>query len=216
MESQTKTQTIPIYEQNIEKLQPHSNYEITICKEIQTKDGRKVFIVYDDLTQKWYWPTNRLSNFLKSQLDRYEKHEKGNCYELDTYLVIETGDGKTFEKDGKTINYLDLYINDTELQSDNWMQERQNRALQESTVYTFVKAEMINTKFGPTYLLTDDKGYKRFANKRLNDFILRNFTDDKFQKLKLFHPNLIVETGKYRTFEKDGKQITYLPMEIRA
>ena len=105
MESQTKTQTIPIYEQNIEKLQPHSNYE---------------------------------------------------------------------------------------------------------------KAEMINTKFGPTYLLTDDKGYKRFANKRLNDFILRNFTDDKFQKSKLFHPNLIVETGKYRTFEKDGKQITYLNMEIRA
>ena len=165
MESQTKTQTIPIYEQNIEKLQPHSNYEITICKEIQTKDGRKVFIVYDDLTQKWYWPTNRLSNFLKSQLDRYEKHEKGNCYELDTYLIIETGDGKTFEKDGKMLHYLDLYINDTELQSDNWMQERQNRAMKESTIYTFVKAEMINTKFGPSFMLTDDKGGKYYSKK---------------------------------------------------
>ena len=175
-----------------------------------------MFIVYDDLTQKWYWPTNRLSNFLKSQLDRYEKHEKGNCYELDTYLIIETGDGKTFEKDGKTLHYLDLYINDTELQSDNWMQERQNRAMKESTIYTFVKAEMINTKFGPSFMLTDDKGGKYYSNKRINDFILRNFTDDKFQKSKLFHPNLIVETGKYRTFEKDGKQITYLPMEIRA
>ena len=79
-----------------------------------------------------------------------------------------------------------------------------------SLAYTFVRAKEIDTKYGKTFILTTDKGDKFFANKKICNFIKRNYTTEELQ------PNLIVETGLYRTFEKDGKQITYLNMEIRA
>ena len=214
MESQTQTQTFSNTLPTIEKLQAHTDYEISRCKEVQSKFAQKAFIVYDDITQKWYWANSVLNKHLKAHLDEYEKDEKDNCNEIGITLFVHTGGEKVFEKDGKTISYINMYINDDAGLSCHWLLNATSRPLEESTRYEFVKAKKIDTKYGPSFALFTKNGDRYRSCKRINDFIRENIAYYEPDEIIEFEKNLIAETGKYKTFVKDGKEIKYIEARV--
>ena len=146
MESQTQTQTTPNTLPTIEKLHPYGVYKFTQCKEIQTKFARSAFIVYDEETKTQYWANARLTTYIKAHLDNYEKQESGE-YIINPPLSVITTDERTFMKFGMEIHYLDLHIEGSNPET-HIMEPVYNRRLEESSKYTFVKSELIDTKYG--------------------------------------------------------------------
>ena len=87
--------------------------------------------------------------------------------------------------------------------------------LAQSKIYIFVEAKKLNTKYGETFLLTDELGDKYFATSKISKFI--NEQDfEEVDDIITFEPSIIIRTKKYKEFTtKEGNVIKYLDLNIK-
>ena len=71
-------------------------------------------------------------------------------------------------------------------------------------IYKITSYNQINTKFGPSYILTDDNFNQYFSNKKINDWIKKNPNKTSFK----------IKTGSFKEFTKDEQTIKFLEMII--
>lgn len=87
--------------------------------------------------------------------------------------------------------------------------------LSQSKKYIFIEAKKLNTKYGETFVLTDELGDKYFATSKITKFINEN-NFEEVDDIITFDPNIIVRTKKFKEFtSKEGKQIKYLDLNIK-
>ena len=182
---------------SIFSLDPSSNYTFVKAKKVDTKYGPTYILINNYGTK--YHSTKRLNKYIEKNY---------TTEELEPNLIVHTLEKKSYEKDGKKIEYLDMKIEGDEPQPVKQPEEQKPKKLEEGQTYLFVKAKEIKTNYGPTYILTEFDGDKYYSTKRLNEYIKKRYTTEELQ------PNVCVNTYKFNTYEKKGEKHTYLEMDI--
>ena len=69
-----------------------------------------------------------------------------------------------------------------------------------NATYKIISYKQINTQYGVSYILKDEDFNEYFSNKKINEYISKNRPKKEF----------FIKTSDYKTFSKDGKQISFI------
>jgi hypothetical protein len=87
----------------------------------------------------------------------------------------------------------------------------ETKKLATNKLYRIVSIKEIQTKFGTTYILTDDKYDDYFSTNKITKYIQANGISNDTNKKFLF----TIRTGLYKTFtNEDGNEFKYLDCKI--
>lgn len=87
----------------------------------------------------------------------------------------------------------------------------ETKKLATNKIYKIVSIKEINTKFGTTYILTDDKYDEYYSNNKITKYIQTNGITNDSNKRCLF----TIRTGVYKTFKTEtGEEHRYLDCKI--
>lgn len=87
----------------------------------------------------------------------------------------------------------------------------ETRKLATNKIYRITSIKEIQTKFGKTYILTDEKFDEYFSTNKITKYIQANGIENDSNKKILF----TIRTGVYKTFKnEDGNEFKYLDCKI--
>lgn len=82
----------------------------------------------------------------------------------------------------------------------------------ENKNYKIVSIKEVQTKFGKSYIMTDNNCNKYWSNKKIADFIKRNNIKPSNDDSKILFN---IKTFEYKTFKNsDGEEIRFLEMRV--